>query len=194
MSEIRFLRWRFTLREALLLGFCATFVVLARASLRLHFSLPGHTMAVMMFFMLLARGAVPKHGAATLVGVVSGAVTVLLGMTKAPPLLATNFVLPALVVDAAAALFPRVAVSYGGAILTAIVASVGKGLSAAGLDLMLRVDEGIVLRHVALTTLAGLAFGAAGAALVPSVVRRLQANGLVPAPGISSLERGGGDG
>lgn len=193
-SDIRFLRLRFSLREALLLGFCATFIVLSRASLRLHFSLPGHTMAIMMFFMLLARGCVPKHGAATLVGLVSGILCVLLGMTKAPPLLATNFLLPGLVVDAVAALFPRVAVSTGGAVVTAAVASIGKGVSAAGLDLLLRVDEEIVLRHVVLTTLAGLAFGAVGAALVPPVVRRLQANGLVPAAGVSSPGAGGEDG
>ncbi len=193
-NEIRFLRWRFSLREALLLGFCATFIVLSRASLRLHFSLPGHTMALMTFFLLLARGCVPKLGAATLVGVISGIVCILLGMTKAPPLLVTNFVLPGLVVDAAAAAFPRVATSYAGCVATAIVASVGKGVSAAGLDYLLRMDEEIVLRHVAFTTLAGLAFGALGAALVPPVVRRLQANGLVPAPGVSSLDGGGGHG
>ncbi len=144
-SDIHFLGLRFTLREALLLGFCATFIVLSRASLRLHFSLPGHTMAVMMFFLLLARGCVPKAGAATLVGFISGIACILLGMTKAPPLLATNFVLPAIVVDLAAAVFPRVAVS------------------------------------------------SAGAALVPPVVRRLQANGLVPAPGVSSPGAGGDD-
>ncbi len=180
--EIQFVRWRFTLREALLLGFCATFIVLSRASLRLHFSLPGHTMLLMTFFLLLARGLVPKLGAATLVGVISGIVCVLLGMTKAPPLVVTNFVLPGVIVDVAALVFPRVAASYPGAIATGVVASIGKGVSAAGMDVLMRMDREIVLRHVAITTLAGMAFGAIGAALVPPVVKRLQANGLIPAP------------
>ena len=181
-GEIRFLGWRFSLREALLLGFCATFIVLTRAALRLHFSLPGHTMFLMMFFLLLARGCVPKLGAATLVGVISGIVCILLGMTKTAPLIATNFVMPGVVVDAAAAVFPRVASSYAGCVATAIVASASKGVSAAGMDYLMRMDEEIVLRHVAVTTLAGIAFGALGAALVPPVIRRLQANSLIPTP------------
>jgi hypothetical protein len=184
--DIQILRWRFSLREALLLGFCATFIVLTRASLRLHFSLPGHTMLLMMFFLLLARGLVPKLGAATLVGVISGIVCILLGMTKAAPLVATNFVLPGIVVDAAALVFPRVPASYMGSIATGIVASVSKGVSAAGMDVLMRMDREIVLRHLAATTLAGVAFGAVGAALVPPVIRRLQANGLIPSPPASA--------
>jgi ABC-type thiamin/hydroxymethylpyrimidine transport system permease subunit len=179
-QPVRILRWQFSLREALLLGFCATFIVLTRAALRLHFSLPGHTMFLMMFFLILARGCVPKLGAATLVGVVSGMVCLLLGMTKAPPLIVTNFVLPGVVVDVAAAVYPRVATSYVASVLAAVVASVSKGLSAAGLDYLMRVDEELVFQHVLITTLAGIAFGALGAALVPPVIRRLQANKLIP--------------
>ena len=62
---------RFTLREALLLGFCATFIILTRAGLRLHLHLPGHVMFFTMFFFLLARGCVPKIGAVTLVGLIT---------------------------------------------------------------------------------------------------------------------------
>jgi hypothetical protein len=181
-QQVRFLRWQFSLREALLLGFCATFIVLTRAALRLHFSLPGHTMFLMMFFLILARGCVPKLGAATLVGLVSGLVCLLLGMTKAGPLIVTNFVVPGVVVDLAALVYPRMVTSYVACVVVAVVASASKGLSAAGLDYLMRMDEEIVLRHVVITTLAGIAFGALGAALVPPVIRRLQANRLIPTP------------
>lgn len=55
-NEQVFLWRRFTLREGILLGFCATFIILMRAGLRLHLHLPGHVMFFAMFFFLLARG------------------------------------------------------------------------------------------------------------------------------------------
>ncbi len=77
-KESSFLWGRFTLREALLLGFCATFIVLTRAALRIHFSLPGHSMFFLIFFLLMARGCVPKIGAPTLVGIIAGLVCMML--------------------------------------------------------------------------------------------------------------------
>ena len=51
---------------------CRNLLAAARAALRLHFSLPGHSMFFMMFFLLMARGCVPKVGSSTLVGLISG--------------------------------------------------------------------------------------------------------------------------
>ncbi len=57
---------RFVLRDAIFLGFCAIFIVITRAGLRLHFNIPGHAMFFMCFFLLLAAGCVPKMWAATM--------------------------------------------------------------------------------------------------------------------------------
>jgi hypothetical protein len=179
-QEIRFLGWRFTLRDALVLGFCATFIVLTRAALRLHFSLPGHSMFFMMFFLLMARGCVPKIGAVTLVGFISGLVCMLLGMAKLGPFVVVNFVLPAVVVDVAGLLYPRMVTSYVACILVGVAASATKGVSRLLVDYVMGMETSIVLWHVFTATIASVIFGALGATMVPPVARRLQANNLIP--------------
>jgi hypothetical protein len=181
--DILFLGKRFTLREAFVLGFCATFIVLTRAALRLHLSLPGHSMLFLVFFLLVARACVPKLGAATLVGLVAGLVCLLLGMAKMGPLILANFVLPAVVVDLAGALLPGMASSWIACLAVGALASVSKNVSAVGIDLLMGMEEDVVLRHVIITSVSSALFGALGAALVPPVVRRLRANNLIPSSG-----------
>jgi hypothetical protein len=48
---------RLETREALLLAFFATFIVLAKAALRWHLQVPGHVMFATALFLILARGA-----------------------------------------------------------------------------------------------------------------------------------------
>ena len=49
---------RLETREALLLAFFATFIVLAKAALRWHLHVPGHVMFATALFLLLARACV----------------------------------------------------------------------------------------------------------------------------------------
>lgn len=181
-QDIRFLWWYFTLREALLLGFFATFIVLTRAALRLHFSLPGHSMFFMMFFLLMARGCVPKNGATTLVGSIAGLICMLLGMAKFGPLILVNFVLPAILVDIGGALYPGMVTSYTACLVMGIVASASKNISSIGIDFLMGIEAEIIIRHILITTISGILFGSVGSLLVPPVVRKLQANKLIPAP------------
>ena len=180
-KETNLLWGSFTLREALLLGFCATFIVLTRAALRIHFSLPGHSMFFLMFFLVMARGCVPKVGASTLVGVIAGLVCMLLGMTKMGPMILANFILPAIVVDIACLIYPRLPASFPACLVAGALAASSKALSAAGLDLLLGMETELMLQHVLITTAASAAFGALGSLPVPAVIRRLQANRLIPA-------------
>ena len=101
--------WRkFTLSEGLWLGFCATFIAITKAFLRLHLHITGHAMFFTMFFSLLGRGAVPKRGAAMFIALVAGISELLLGMGKEGPLILIRYVLSGLVIDAACFLYPRV--------------------------------------------------------------------------------------
>ncbi len=179
-QDIRFLWSSFTLREALLLGFCATFVVLTRAALRLHFSLPGHSMFFLMFFLIMARGCVPKIGSSTLVSLISGLICMLLGMTKMGPLILANFILPGIIVDIGAIIYSRIPTSYAACLLVGILASASKAVSGIGMDLLLGMEGRIITQHVVVTTIGSTIFGGLGALLVPSVIRRLQTNKLIP--------------
>jgi hypothetical protein len=179
-KDIHFLWGSFTLREALLLGFCATFIILTRAALRIHFSLPGHSMFFLLFFLLMARGCVPKIGASTLVGIIAGLVCMLLGMTKMGPLILANFILPAIIVDIAGIIYPRMPRSYIACLIVGVLAAASKAISGIGLDLLLGMETEIIMRHVLITAAGSILFGGAGSLLVPAVVRRLQANKLIP--------------
>jgi hypothetical protein len=166
--DIHFLGRRFTLREALVLGFCATFIVLTRAALRLHLSLPGHSMFFLLFFLLMARGCVPKIGSSTLVGVVSGFVCLMLGMAKMGPLILANFVLPALTVDVAGAVYPRLVTSRVACMLVGVLAAASKNVSAIGIDFLMGMEGEVILQHIVITTISSAIFGALGALLVSS--------------------------
>jgi hypothetical protein len=181
--EVELIGKRFSLREALILGFCATFIVLTRAALRLHLSLPGHSMFFLMFFLIMARGCVPKVGATTLVGLISGLVCLMLGMAKMGPLILANFVLPAIVVDVAGAVYPRLVASYLACLLVGMLAAASKNVSGMGIDLLMGMEKDVVLQHLVITTVSSAIFGALGSLLVPPVVRRLQANKLIPSSG-----------
>jgi hypothetical protein len=179
MNQNNTMLWkRFSLREAILLGFCATFVVLTRAGLRLHLHLPGHAMFFLMFFLLLARGCVPKTGAATLTGLIAGLVSVLIGITGSP-LILLKFLIPAVLVDVGGLIYPRFALSYGACILLGALATAGRAFSVTWLEWLVGIETDIILKKAIINALMSMVYGGVGAALVPAIVRRLKANNLI---------------
>lgn len=175
---------RFRLREALFLSFCATFIVIAKAILRLHLHVTGHSMLFTMFFLILARGAVPRKGAATFVGLIAGLLSLILGMgAKSGPLVVLKFLLPGLVIDIAAALYPMLAHRYIACVIAAAAAAGSRVIILAMVDWLVGMDLELVLQHIVLSSIMNIAFGAIGGAMVPPVVRRLAANGLIPSAG-----------
>lgn len=178
-NERIFLWRRFTLREALLLGFCATFIILTRAGLRLHLHLPGHVMFFTMFFYLLARGCVPKIGAATLVGLIVSLASLLLGMGTKGPAVFVKFIFPALLIDLAGALFPAFVTSMLACALVGAVAAALRALSDIGLEWMSGMEEEVILRKTIITACLFALYGGLGSLAVPSIIRRLRKNGLI---------------
>ena len=170
---------RFTLREAIWLGFCATFIMITRAGLMLHLKIPGHAMFFVMFFLILGRGCVPRNGAATLVGLIAGVMCTLLGMGKEGPLIIIKFVLPGVIVDAGGMLYPRLPSSYMACILTGIIASACRYVTTMGVDWVVGMDPDIILKKAVIGSVMNILFGALGSALVPPVIRKLKANGLI---------------
>ena len=178
-QEQAFLWNRFTLREALLLGFCATFIIMTRAGLRLHLHLPGHVMFFTMFFFLLSRGCVPRIGSATLVGLITSLVSVLLGMGKVGPIVLVKFLLPALVVEAAGALFPAFVTSMLLCAAVGILASVVRSTASIAIDVLVGMEEEVVITKAMFSAALNGLWGGLGALAVPAVVHRLRKNGLI---------------
>jgi hypothetical protein len=179
-NEVNFLWNRFTMREALLLGFCATFIVLTKATLRMKLGISGHSMFFMIFFLLLSRGFVQKTGAATLVGLLAGLMSHALGMGGKGFIKMLNFILPALVVDGAGVIFPRMPFSYIACMLVGGIAASSKGVHSAALEMLAGVSGKIVFMKAAVEGLFGALFGMLGALPVPAILRKLRTNRLIP--------------
>lgn len=184
-SEERIYLWRrFTLREALLLGFCATFIILTRAGLRLHLHLPGHVMFFTMFFLLMARGCVPKIGAATLVGLITCLASVVFGMGSGGVMVLLKFLLPALVVDAAGLLFPSFVTSVIACVLVGTLASAVRVAVSTGVEALMGMEEEVLFTQMLISMGMNALFGGLGSLAVPAIIRRLRRNGLIDeAPG-----------
>lgn len=176
---------RFSTREALFIGFCATFVVLGRAALRLHLHVPGHSAASLAFFLLLARACVPRFGAATLVGGLSGLLVALLGLGRGGPLLVLRMLVPGLLVDLGALLAPGFAARPLVCAAIGAIAGSTRGLVFAPVELLLGIGPELVIAHALASTAGGAAFAALGGALVPAIHRRLAAHRLLPDTGAS---------
>ncbi|TSK06567.1 MAG: hypothetical protein FPO08_07855 [Geobacter sp.] len=170
---------RFTLREAVLLCFCATLIVLTRAGLRLHLHLPGHVMFFTMFFFLLARGCVPKVGAATLVGLITSLASVLLGMGSGGAMVLVKFLLPALVVDLAGLIAPGFVTSLLACATVGVLASLLRAGANTGVEWLLGMDEEIMLQKTVISAGLNGLWGGLGALAVPAIIRRLRKNGLI---------------
>jgi hypothetical protein len=170
---------RISLKESLFLGFCAVFVLLSRAALRLHLGISGHVMFSTMFFLLIARGCVPRFFAATITGLFAGIAAMALGMGKGGPLLLIKFVLPSLVVDVGAVALPFMFQSYFLCALVAAVASSTKFIDTYVVDRLVKMNQEVILQHAFLETVPAVLFGVAGGLFVPPVIRRLKSHGVI---------------
>jgi len=70
----------FSTFELLLLALLATLVVAGNVALRLPLKVPGHSGLVWMALLVVARGVVPKLGAAATVGLLSGLLAAFVGV------------------------------------------------------------------------------------------------------------------
>jgi hypothetical protein len=168
-----------SLKDALFLGFCAVFIVAAKAALRLHLKIPGHSMLFTVFFLMMARGCVQQGLAASFAGLLAGIMSVILGMGKGGPLLIVKFLLPALVVDGMAAVLPVLFQSMPLSALTAGLAGATRLISTWVVDVLAGMDPDIVMQHILIQSSGNLVFGIAGGLLVPPVIRKLKAHGTI---------------
>ena len=170
---------RLSLKEYLFLGFCAVFILFTRASMRLHLGIPGHAMFFMVFFLMVARGCAPVPFSATLTSLLAGTAAVVLGLGKGGPLILTKFIMPGLAIDLGAAMLPGIFQSYALCALVAAVASSTKGLETFVIDQLVGMDKTIISRHALMEALSAVPFGIAGSLLIPPVIKKLKAYGVI---------------
>jgi len=170
---------KLTLQEALCLAFCACFIVITRAVFRLHLNISGHAMFFTMFFLILGKGCVPKLGAATLMGILAGLLCTLLGMGKGGPLVMLKFLFPALLVDLAGLFSKGMAGSYIACAIVGALGAASRFLSIIIVEWIIGVDWDIIIQHALISSASGVIFGVLGSLMVPPIIRKLTAHGLI---------------
>jgi hypothetical protein len=173
-------RRAFDTREALLVAFFATFLVLSRAALRWHLHLPGHSMFGVALLLLLARACVRRTAAASLVGLLAGVACTLLGMGQAGPSLVLKLVLPGAVVDLGARWSGERFAAVWCAALIGAAAGASDFLPVALVESAAGLDADLVIAHAALAAGTKAGFGALGGAAGAAIAARLRHHGLLP--------------
>jgi len=178
-SAESFLWNKFSLREAIYLGFCAAFIIITRVMLTVHLKIPGHAMFFTMFFLLLGRGSVPKTGAATMVGLIAGLLSALLGLGKEGPLVALKFLLPGVIVDVGGAVYRGLPSSYAASAIVGTIASASRFVLFLAIELLMGMEKELVLGQAVFSFILYIIFGGLGSLMVPPIIRRLKANQLI---------------
>ena len=175
----------FTLRECLTIGFTAALIVLAEMLLRIPMHLPGHRVLPLAFFLLLARTAVNRPWAATLVGLLTATGCLALGRDGLDHLV--KYIAAGAVTDTAALLAPFVLrSSLLGALTGALI---GASWLPVGLlvDRLAGMDTGAALQHTLLKLGSAMLFGAVGGLLALAVSGRLRRSGVLLTRGVAEI-------
>jgi len=171
--------FRLSLKEALFIGFCAVFAVLGRMMLRLHLHISGHAMLVTIFFLLLARGSVRYRFAASFAGLLAGSASIFLGFAKNGPFMLVKYLLVALIIDGAGLLLPGLFRNYFLSALVGGCAGATKFFTEYSKNFMVGMDSTVNFQSSLLEAAGAIVFGVLGGLLVPVVIRRLKAYGVI---------------
>jgi hypothetical protein len=172
----------FETRDLLLLCFLATFLVIARAALRWHLHLPGHSMLPAALLLVLARACVPRGAAATLVGGAAGLVAAALGLGgRAGPFLVLKLALGGAAVDAGSALRPTRPLGWAAGAVLGAACGATDFVPVALVEALAGLPWNVVLAHAAVSAGAKAAFGAVGGAAAGAIAARLRHHGVLEA-------------
>jgi len=168
----------FSTFDLLLLGMLGALVVAANLALRLPIKMPGHSGLVWMALLVTARAIVPKLGAATTAGLMSGLLAAFAGLGDKGPLdTILSYTAAGVGVDIVAFLLgPPVRA------LPCVVAGLAGNLAKLGvkilLELWIGIPTGFLLVGRLYPTFTHVVFGLAGGYLGFLVVRALERAGF----------------
>jgi hypothetical protein len=79
MAEERRYIWGLSLRDAVILAIIAAATAAAKLALRIPLGIPGHFSIIWMFFLVFGCALVPKRGAGTILGILTGLLAMVMG-------------------------------------------------------------------------------------------------------------------
>jgi hypothetical protein len=171
--------FRLSLKDALFIGFCAVFALLARLAMRLKLHITGHSMLPTVFFLMLARGSVRYRFGATFAGLLAGSAAIFLGFAKGGPFTLIKYLMPAMAIDLLALVMPRAFGSYLFSPLVGAAAGSTKFFSEYAKNYLIGMDPLVNIQRSLLEGGGAVLFGTLAGLAVPVVIRRLKAYGVI---------------
>jgi hypothetical protein len=166
----------FSTFELLLLALLAALVVVGNVALRLPIKMPGHSGLVWMGLLVVARGVVPKFGAAATVGLLSGMLAAFIGVGDKGGLdTLLSYTAAGAAVDVVAVLAPASALTAALAGLAGNIAKLGVKVL---LELWIGIPTGFLVLGRTYPALTHAVFGMAGGYLGYLVLEALRRAGF----------------
>ncbi|MDF9409516.1 MULTISPECIES: hypothetical protein [Pelotomaculum] len=166
--------FRLGLADVLRLTMFGTLISITKDITRLPLHLPGHTSIYWMGILVLGKGLIPKFGAGIIMGIVSGALAVLLGLGKEGVFVFFKYFVPGLLIDFLAPVFyNKLENPFVGAICGTLT-SLSKLVANLVLGILLKMPMGFIALGLGFASASHVLFGAAGGLIAAVLIKRLR--------------------
>lgn len=162
------------LADVIRLTMFGTLISVSRFVFQLPIGVPGHTSVYWMGLLMLGKGLIPKFGAGTIMGIVSGVLAIVFGLGKEGPLLAFKCIVPGVLLDILAILFFKKLESIWVGVVIGALISWSKLLASIALGIILDIPMVFLAMGFGYATLLHVVFGAAGGVLAAVLIKRLK--------------------
>ncbi|SFH10185.1 hypothetical protein SAMN05660649_03868 [Desulfotomaculum arcticum] len=162
------------LADVIRLTMFGTLISVSRFVFQMPIGVPGHTSVYWMGLLMLGKGLIPKFGAGTIMGIVSGLLAIVFGLGKEGPLLAFKCIVPGVLLDILAILFLNKLESVWVGVIIGALISWSKLLASIALGVILDIPMVFLAMGFAYATLLHVVFGAAGGVLAAVLIKRLK--------------------
>ncbi|MDZ4180887.1 MAG: cobalt ABC transporter permease [Coriobacteriia bacterium] len=180
MSRVTRSRWRFPLRDQIIIALVAAMIVAAKFYFRVPLKIPGHSGIFWMALLVIGTGVVRRPGAGTLIGLISGILATLIVPGRLGIFAGVKYFVPGVVVD-------LLGLALGGrldrtivAVIVAAMANVAKLAASYMMGLAAGVPPGYLALGLGLAATTHVLFGGLGGLVAAVVLRRLDRTGVMP--------------
>ena len=176
--EGRGLLGRFSTFELILLALFSALVVAAKMVLRFPIQISGHSSAYWMAILVVALGIVPKLGAGSIIGLVSGLLAGLLGLGDHGVIYTFFSYLALGVASDVTAAFLGSGEKFAPAVLIGAAGSVGRLLAKTAMATIMGIPAGFAALGLGLAFVSNVSWGIIGGLLGYAVLRALRSAGF----------------
>ncbi len=162
------------LADVIRLTMFGTLISVSRFVFQMPIGVPGHTSVYWMGLLMLGKGLIPKFGAGTIMGIVSGILAIVFGLGKEGPLMAFKCIVPGVLLDILAILFFNKLESIWVGIIIGSLISWSKLMASIALGIILDIPMVFLAMGFGYATLLHVVFGAAGGVLAAVLIKRLK--------------------